>query len=239
MRNCRLIAYATPHKGLQCRNASTTPSSSKPRVLEKPAKFYPPSHPQRLSKRTLPRQYPGPRLSQAQIEEQKVKKYPHMMPSEGTFMFWFLTHRWLHVSVLTSLAVITFVQDFLHTTVFLDMLPPGKEFWSHPLQFIGTYGRVYKLHTENVSARTAEKRKRKVDDVQKRNRYRKAHGLDRDQGLGGWTAKSDVESLGPAIPTGDLPGDDGSPKAGEDRSTDVDLVANKRRPVKRWLGIWE
>ncbi|KAL9636292.1 MAG: hypothetical protein Q9204_002314 [Flavoplaca sp. TL-2023a] len=240
--NPRLLSSALRHRGILCRNATTGTASSKPRVLEKPAKFYPPSHPQRLTKRTMPRQYPGPPLSQAQREEQKVKKYPHMMPAEGTFMFWFLNSRMLHMgiclSVLLSLSVFVFVENFHRSTPFADKLPPGHDFWSHPFQFIRTYGQVYKMHTDHISAETAKRRKKKVDDVQKRSRYRKAHGLEEEQGLGGWTAKTDADSLGPAIPTGDLPGDDASPQATVDKSTYVDFDG-KRRPVKRWLGIWE
>lgn len=99
VRNPRLSKYAASHTSLQWRNAATGSSSAKPRVLEKPAKFYPPSHPQRLAKRTMPRQYPGPPISQAQEEEQKFKKYPNMMPAKGTFMFWFLNSKLLHMGI--------------------------------------------------------------------------------------------------------------------------------------------
>ena len=75
------------------RHASTTPPP-KPRVLEKPERFNPPSHPSRL--RTKPRQYPGPPLSEHERKAQTKRKYPHMMPPEGTFMHWFLTSRALH-----------------------------------------------------------------------------------------------------------------------------------------------
>ncbi|KAL8738644.1 MAG: hypothetical protein Q9181_000590 [Wetmoreana brouardii] len=247
-------------KALQRRNASTTPDPSKPRVLEKPAKFYPPSHPQRLVKRTTPRQYPGPRLSEAQKEVQKTKKYPHMMPAEGTFMFWFLNSRMLHtcitLGVLLSLAIFVYIENFHRTTPFADMLPSAEEFWVHPFRFVATYGQVYKLHTDHVSAETAERRKKKVDDVQKRSRYRKAHGLEKEQGFGGWTAKTDAELLGPAMPTGDSPDHKDTPASQENSPIDSEYqkgeapmstrndpsdyinVEAKRPPVKRWLGIW-
>ena len=80
-----------------CRNASTNPS--KPIVLEKPEKFNPPSHPQRLNKRPAPRNYPGPRLSESQVEEQKTKQYPNTLPPEGTWRYWFLTNRRIHVFI--------------------------------------------------------------------------------------------------------------------------------------------
>lgn len=137
------------------------------------------------------------------------------------------------------------------------MVPPGKEFWSHPFKFVATYGHVYKLHTDYVSAETAERRKKKVDDVQKRSRYRKAHGLEDQQGIGGWTAKSNENSLGPALLSQELPhqinaspDDEISPKAAEAESKEVSVKVDddessyvdfegRRRPVKKWLGIWE
>lgn len=79
-----------------CRYAPTTTSSStKPRVLEKPAKFNPPSHPARRNR--FARRYAGPPLSQADLEAQKTKQYPQTMPPEGSFMHWFLTNRSIHL----------------------------------------------------------------------------------------------------------------------------------------------
>lgn len=137
------------------------------------------------------------------------------------------------------------------------MLPPGRDFWFHPFRFIANYGHVYKLHTDYVSAETAERRKKKVDDVQKRSRYRKAHGLEDERGFGGWTAKSDAESLGPALPAPDSPAQTSAPSndkispetagapsrgdsmiAEDDRSSYIDFEG-RRRPIKKWLGIWE
>ena len=78
-----------------CRNASA--STSKPRVLEKPTRFNPPSHGKRLKKQT-PRQY-GPQLTGEQKTEQETKRYPRMMPPEGTFMHWFLTSQGIHTFI--------------------------------------------------------------------------------------------------------------------------------------------
>ena len=100
----RLLSFSTSRRKLlfsrhptpinqSCRNASS--SAAKPRVLEKPTKFNPPSHPQRL-RNASPRQY-GPALTQKELEQQKNKQYPNMMPPEGSFMHWFLTTRWIHV----------------------------------------------------------------------------------------------------------------------------------------------
>lgn len=66
-----------------------------------------------------------------------------------------------------------------------------------------------------------------MEDVQKRAQYRKAHGLDQDEGIGGWTAKSDEQSLGPSLEVGD-----GSVGVEEQ------VERHKRPPIKKWLGIW-
>ncbi len=70
-------------------------STSKPLVLEKPSKFVPPSHPARLRKEA-PR-YPGPQLSDEEIARQTKKKYPNMMPPEGSFMHWFIMNKTIHM----------------------------------------------------------------------------------------------------------------------------------------------
>jgi hypothetical protein len=92
---------------LSIRHASkktSTKMSSKPFVLEKPNKFNPPSHGARLPKDT-PR-YPGPQLSAEEQARQKTKKYPNLMPPEGTFMHWFLNNKTIHIYIsLVSLAI--------------------------------------------------------------------------------------------------------------------------------------
>ena len=87
------------------RNAST--ASSKPIVLEKPERFNPPSHPARLDRRP-PRNYPGPPVSERERQVQKTKQYPNSMPPEGTWRYWFLTTKIVHIYiVLVSLALIS------------------------------------------------------------------------------------------------------------------------------------
>ena len=77
------------------RYASSVPPP-KPRVLEKPDRFNPPSHGARI--RSKPKYY-GPDLSQHEQQTQKTKQYPHMMPPEGSFMHWFLTDRTIHLYI--------------------------------------------------------------------------------------------------------------------------------------------
>lgn len=105
------------------RNASSksknnaSKKSPKPLVLEKPAKFNPPSHPARIRKEA-PR-YPGPQLSAEEIARQKVKKYPNMMPPEGTFMHWFLNNKSIHIWIALVLP-----RPF-------SLFPPSKNYTSN------------------------------------------------------------------------------------------------------------
>lgn len=95
----RLPAPSTISQTIRHASKKTTPkkNSSKPLVLEKPTKFNPPSHGARLP-REAPR-YPGPQLSAEEQAMQKTKKYPSMMPPEGTFMHWFLTNKSIHMYI--------------------------------------------------------------------------------------------------------------------------------------------
>ncbi|KAL3422439.1 hypothetical protein PVAG01_06595 [Phlyctema vagabunda] len=200
---------------------------AKPLVLEKPTKFTPPSHGARLRKEA-PR-YPGPQLSAEEKARQQTKKYPNMMPAEGTFMHWFIHNRSIHVFIcmgtLTTMAVTVFITNFKRDSPFADMLPHWTQLFLHPISFTRTIIEIMKLQTVHKSAETAERRRRKVEDVAKRGAYRKAHGLDKDESFGGWTAKTDAELQGPAIPLGDGVGEAVEPR--------------KERPqVKKWFGIW-
>ena len=96
---------------LPCRYASTSIPEPRTIRLEKPAKFNPPSHGKRL-KASLPRHF-GPQLTQQQKVEQAKKKYPRMMPPPGTFMFWFLTSRGLHMFISLVRKFFTCYYDLL------------------------------------------------------------------------------------------------------------------------------
>ncbi|KAI9685996.1 MAG: hypothetical protein M1822_003979 [Bathelium mastoideum] len=217
-------------------------ASSKPLVLEKPLKFNPPSHPSRL--RTRRRVYPGPPLSEQERQAQKTKWYPHMMPPEGTFMNWFLRdrsiHVWISMSVLMSLAFYVFITEFVDKTTLKDLLPTREEWRLHPIKSFKRFWSVYKLHVEKNSAEVAERRRQQTEDVQKRREYRQAHGIQERQlpfGLGLATeeeklqraAQNTVEESPIALSQSETQGEDGSHVGTEVR----------RKPVKRWLGIWE
>lgn len=130
------------------------------------------------------------------------------------------------------------MNNFKRTSKFADMLPPASDLFFHPISFTRTCIEVLRLHTAEVSAETAERRKRKVEDVAKRSEYRKAHGLE-TAGFGGWTAKTDEENLGPAIPFDDASPTSAGPVANaDDGGLGEHVQENKKKPLKKWLGIW-
>ena len=111
---------------------------------------------------------------------------------------------------------------------------------------------VWTLHVNRTTNETQERRMRDISDVQKRSTYRRAYGLEDEgsQGLGGWTAKSDEESLGasprvdgavgrPMFRTASVPvGEDGMPSDGGSKEAVYVDWEGRKRPVKKWLGIW-
>ena len=154
--------------------------------------------------------------------------------------------------ILVLLASITAFENWRQATFFRDQLPEAADFLSQPLTAFWQAVEVYKLETARTSAETAEKRRKSVEDVQKRSTYRIAHGLEDEnsQGLGGWTARSDEESLGPGAradgavgrPVGVEPGLEveagGVMKGGDRREGPLNELEGRKKPVKKWLGIW-
>ena len=95
---------------------------------------------------------------------------------------------------LCTLGIATFHLEFRRKSPYATMLPPLQSFVWHPIEFVQAYVTAFKLDVEHTSAITAERRRKKADDVRKRAEYRKAHGLDQNQGFGGWTSKEVEES---------------------------------------------
>ena len=76
-----------------------------------------------------------------------------------------------------------------------------------------------------------------MEDVKKRDAYRRAHGLDKEEGFGGWTARTDGNEMGGGLklePEVKLAVEGGEGGEGEE----VQVERRERRPVKKWLGIW-
>ncbi|TVY57390.1 hypothetical protein LCER1_G000829 [Lachnellula cervina] len=237
---------STSFQTIRYASAKAKPAKKGPKqiVLEKPAKFNPPSHPAKKWKE--PRQYPGPKLSEEEAASLKHKQYPNMMPPKGTFMHWFVNNKSIHLYItlgtLTTLAFTVWFTTFQRNSPFADMLPAGSQFFLHPIAYTRTFFEVLKLTSDYNTQETIERRKARVEDVAKRDAYRKAHGLDKQTGFGGWTAKSDDEVLGTGMRIGDgkkaeVVVDDASPVVEEDVQQQQP-EKRERRPVKKWLGIW-
>lgn len=105
------------------RNATTKSKSGKPLVLEKPTKFNPPSHGSKITKGPPRYQYAGPQMSEEERTAQAKKQYPNLMPPEGTFMFWFINNRSIHLYITmvrvlfgteTQQILIMFYRAFCH-----------------------------------------------------------------------------------------------------------------------------
>ncbi|KAH1498819.1 hypothetical protein KXV92_003297 [Aspergillus fumigatus] len=233
-RNPTTLATTVPSL---CRCASSD-DGSKPRVLAKPDKFRPPSHPARRVVPTRngrvvsgPINYPGPRLSEKEKEEQKTRKYPNMFPPEGTIMYKFLTSRWIHIwiamGVLTSLATFTFTTNFKHSSPYAHLLPPWSALLTHPIDTIGQALAVFRMHVQHTSMETREKRLKRVEDAEKRRQYRIAHGLEEPN------EKSERQT--PEVVDDQSPVAVDIPAVGPDEYVDWE---GKKRPVKKWLGIW-
>ncbi|KAK6006127.1 hypothetical protein QM012_006537 [Aureobasidium pullulans] len=262
LRNMRNPQPSLPARSLLASRPASTSSKPVPkgRLLEKPTRFNPPSHPARLPRRNRQPAFQVP-LSAKEKEQQKRKQYPHMMPPEGTFFHWFLTNRTIHVwitmSILISLAFFTWLNNFLTNTPYLDQLPPNNMFFSHPIAFLSRYAEVYNLHSQYISIQTAELRKNKVDDVRKRAEFRKAHGLNEGEGVfGGWSArdggavekKDEAEEVLGVVGNGVSGAKDVQKEREVLEATAVDREGaggetytdfeGKRRPIKKWLGIW-
>ncbi|KFY38657.1 hypothetical protein V495_06444 [Pseudogymnoascus sp. VKM F-4514 (FW-929)] len=198
--------------------------ASKIPVLEKPTRFNPPSHGKSIPNRTV--RYPGPALSAEELAAQKTKKYPTMMPPQGTFMYWFLNNRSIHIyitlGVLSSLAGFTFLVTLRRDSKFGDLLPEPKDAIWHPFKTAKAVFEVLRLDGEAKSAETKDRRQRSMDDVAKRGEYRKAHGLE-TEGFGGWTAK------------------EAPPAAVQEAMAEGEQAVEQpreKRQVKKWLGIW-
>lgn len=146
---------------------------------------------------------------------------------------------------LVILALITSYLEFHRTSPFAHLLPRFKDFFRHPVDFVSTWVQVIKLQTAHTSAITAERRRKKVDDVVKRGQYREAHGLNKGEGFGQWRVRGAPESAGSsteaatedAVAVAPAGGDDASREEHVTRKVYTDFEG-RRRPVKKWLGLW-
>lgn len=183
------------------RRLAKKPPAQKPPILEKPAKFNPPSHGSRLAKKQAPRHYGGP-LPKEEVEAQARRDYPTMMAPEGTFAHWFWTNRLIHVYIMTvcfspsdsrvwgltaaalqgtlfSLGIATYFMNFAHTSPFKNLLPPVSDMWSEPITFTRTWMNVMSIHFADANQKAFASRSANLDDVLKRQAFQKAHGTEK------------------------------------------------------------
>lgn len=229
-------------------------------MLAKPERFNPPSHGARLPRKggALPRHYGG-ELSSDEVQRQRAKDYPGLPPPPGTWGQWFWNSRGLHMAItlgtLTSLAVYTFTENFKRTSPFVDLLPTYSDMAAHPIASTRQVIEVVRMNAMHRAAETDRKRKRHVEDVEKRKLYRQAHGLPEEQGFFGLkqaTIRTDAEmaaeaaarahaealSASPVRPDTDeqvLP----PPAATKDGVASSSAAAPQQgEPRKKWLGIF-
>jgi hypothetical protein len=112
------------------------------------------------------------------------------------------------------------VQNFKHTSPFAHMMPAFSDYFYHPIDTLGQIVEIIRLSEAHNTAIVSEKRKRRVDDVEKRNEYRKAHGLP----------DSRVGFFGNSPPKKE----DAVPEAPVDGMTAEEAVG----PRKKFLGIF-
>ncbi|KAI0156607.1 hypothetical protein GGR57DRAFT_85902 [Xylariaceae sp. FL1272] len=212
---------------------------SKPIVLEKPERFNPPSHGARLP-RSTPKHYGGP-ITQEEVKAQASRTYPGMPPPPNTWSHWFINSRGIHAFItlgtLTGLTLYTFSQNFASTSPYASMVPPISTFPSHPIQYVSLWIQALRLHEEHESAVTAEKRRQRVDDVAKRNAYRKAHGMEPATGF--WGARAEEFKKPEEAKEGEGGVDIQSPQKVEvDPLIDVSATVNEEGKRKKFMGIF-
>lgn len=109
------------------------------------------------------------------------------------------------------------------------MLPRLSGIFLHPIATVSQFIHVLRLHQQHVSLETAERRKRNIDDVEKRRQYRVAHGLEAESEADRASREKAETEAGAAKESGE----------GETTAEGEHVeVERKRKPLKKWLGIW-
>ncbi|KAM0428974.1 hypothetical protein ACHAPT_006778 [Fusarium lateritium] len=175
----RGISIPLSQNSIRIRFASS--SSGKPIVLEKPARFNPPSHGSRAKKNHVPKHY-GPELTAAEIAAQNTRNYPGMMAPEGTWAHWFwhsrLLHTFITMGTLFALGIFTFFMNYAYNSPYKDLVPPISDLWTHPIHFFVAWKNVITLHEKDKAEKAVEHRTRHLDDVAKRRYFMKMHGIE-------------------------------------------------------------
>ncbi|KAF2264483.1 hypothetical protein CC78DRAFT_568199 [Lojkania enalia] len=220
VRPLRPLAYAFHYSAAAAKPPSIAEQLKKqrkdPAILAQPDKYRPPSHGKRLPRsETVSKSY-GPKLTEEDKHRMRTKKYPNMMAPEGTFMHWFLHNKAIHsyitLGILVCLAIAAWYMDFMHKTIYGEMIPSTKEFLRHPIASTSRFIEIYKMQKAYDNEVYSQQRLRKYEDVQKRKQYR-------------------LERIREAEERGE--------EYQEDPRFYIDEEGVRRRRVKRWFGIWE
>ena len=149
--------------------------------------------------------------------------------------------------------------SFLHTTPYRDQLPSSSDFFNHPFSAMGQFTDVYKRHVAYETELVASKRRKKLEDAQKRKEFLKEHGVEPGFLTGTWmdkfgTVEGDEAKAKREGTEGEIPNDMQSPVALQAVGGDAvglvregvvdsgvqgeDQMQRERKKVKKWLGIW-
>ncbi|KAJ2892097.1 hypothetical protein MKZ38_010267 [Zalerion maritima] len=192
--------------------ASKPGGAKKPKhiVLEKPAKFNPPSHGSKLPNKSGPRHYGGA-LSDMEMKAQARKDYPGLPPPSNSFGHWFWSnpkvHAWISIvrliiiilgpfappgsssvlmrytlyqGTLGSLAAYSLSRRFLENSPYGDLMPSFYEWLRHPILSAQTFGQMIVLHIDYNTAQSVESRRSSLEDITKRRKYMRAHDLEEE-----------------------------------------------------------
>ncbi|KAL6914503.1 hypothetical protein FSST1_012263 [Fusarium sambucinum] len=225
----RGISIPLSQNSIRIRFASSS-SKDKPIVLEKPARFNPPSHGSRLKKGNVPRHY-GPELSASEIAVQSRKHYPGMMAPEGTWehFFWHskMLHTFITMGTLFALGIFTFFMNYAYNSPYKELVPPISDLWTQPVHFFVAWKHVITLHEQDKAVKAKEHRTNHLDDVAKRRMFMKMHGIETKDpvtvmfGKGEEEPKPEQEAAVEAEPT---------PK--------IEAQEKVEEPKKKWFGVF-
>ncbi|OAA54038.1 hypothetical protein ISF_08518 [Cordyceps fumosorosea ARSEF 2679] len=166
---------------VRVRYASSSRADGKPIVLEKPARFNPPSHGSRLRSKALPKHY-SPPLSEVEVQARSQRHYPATMAPAGSWQHWFwhskLLHTFITMGTLFAMGIFTFFMNYAYNSPYKDLVPPTSALLSDPAYFFAAWKEVILSHEKDKALKAGEHRTRHLDDVAKRRYYMKVHGIE-------------------------------------------------------------
>ncbi|KAF5024037.1 hypothetical protein F66182_3884 [Fusarium sp. NRRL 66182] len=226
----RGISIPLSQNSIRIRFASSS-SKDKPIVLEKPARFNPPSHGSRLRKKQVPKHY-GTELTASEIAAQSRKNYPGMMAPEGTWEHFFWHSRLLHTCItmgtLFILGIFTFFMNYAYNSPFKDLVPPISDLWTNPIHFFVAWKNVIVLHEKDKAEKANDHRTRHLDDVAKRRLFMKMHGIETKDPVTVMFGKGEDDKPEEPAPIETTE----TPRKIEEEERKVE------EPRKKWLGVF-